>query len=153
MSNDFNTWSVEKKIKETDLIFKKSIKSDYHHDLFTKLANQMALLNPTFTEGLQILEILTDLILMGHDEALFENSNNLEIWKTSLKKLRYPQSFVRDEELKSKLEKLPWPYGSKVKFERRGDRAGVELKVFLSSESDLTKVLASLERVKEEMKL
>ena len=152
MSTDFNTWSIEKKLKDSDLIFKKSIKSDFHNELFNKLANQMAILNPTFAEGLQILEILTDLILMGHDEVLFENSKNLDLWKACLKKLRYPQTYNRDEDLKTKLEKLPWPYGSKVKFERRGDRAGVELKVFLSSETDLTKILASLERVKEEMK-
>lgn len=152
MSTDFDTWSVEKKIKDSDLIFKKSIKSDYHSELFKKLANQMALLNPTFAEGLQILELLTDLILMGHDEDLFINSEDLSAWKISLKKMRYPQTNERDEELKNKFEKLPWPHGSKIKFERRGDRAGVELKIFLSSETDLTKALASLERVKDEMK-
>ena len=51
--------------------------------------------------------------------------------------------------LKEKLESLSWPYGSKIKFERRGDRAGIELKLFISSSSDLTKVISSLERVKE----
>ena len=43
---------------------------------------------------------------------------------------------------------LPWPYGSKLKFERRGDRAGIELKVFITSEADLIKTIAALEQVK-----
>ncbi|MBC7420165.1 MAG: hypothetical protein H7328_05505 [Bdellovibrio sp.] len=159
---DFKTWAVDKKLKDSDLLFKKALKTPSQEDLFLKAADHMATLKPSFTEGLQTLELLTDLILMGHDEALFGGagvpvtSDNFqplifESWKESLRRLRYPETSLRDDDLKIKLEKLPWPYGSKVKFERRGDRAGVELKLFVSSSTDLTKILASLERVQEEI--
>lgn len=147
----FKTWSDDKKVKESDLIFTRALKNPVHQDLFHKVADQLASLSPSFSEGLQILEIVTDLVLMGYTEELFLNQTDLSIYKSHLKTLRYPQTTKRDENLKSKLESLPWPYGSKVKFERRGDRAGVELKLFISSEVDLTKILASLERVKQEI--
>lgn len=147
----FKTWSEAKKVKEADLIFTRALKSQVHLDLFHKLSNQVAELNPSFSEGLQILELSTDLILMGYSEELFNQSTQIDAYKNHLKSLRYPQTTKRDDELKNKLEALPWPYGSKVKFERRGDRAGVELKLFISSEVDLTKILASLERVKQEL--
>ena len=151
MNMDFKTWAVQKKLKDSDLLFKKALKTKLQHDLFLKLAEHLAALNPTFSEAVPTLELLTDLILMGHDEILFENSGHFDSWKLTLRQLRYPETSARDEALKIKLEKLPWPYGSRVKFERRGDRAGVELKLFVSSATDLTKILASLERVQEEI--
>ena len=146
----FQTWTLEKKIKDTDLVFLRALNSSVHLDLFQKAADQFALLNPTFSESLPVLEQMTDLILMGHDEQLFLNSESFDIYKKHIRALRFPQTTQRDEELKIKLESLPWPYGSKVKFERRGDRAGVELKLFISSEVDLTKVISALERVQKE---
>jgi len=145
------TWSEDKKVKESDLIFARALKNPVHLDLFHKAADQVAGFGPSFSEGLQILEMLTDLVLMGHSEQLFLQQTDLATYKMHLKSLRYPQTTKRDEDLKTKLENLPWPYGSKVKFERRGDRAGVELKLFISSDVDLTKILASLERVKQEL--
>lgn len=147
----FKTWSEDKKVKQSDLVFIGALKTPVHLDLFHKVADQVLILGPSFSEGLQILELTTDLILMGHQEELFSHMNSFETYKTHLKSLRYPQTTKRDEDLKIKLEALPWPYGSKVKFERRGDRAGVEVKLFISSEVDLTKILASLERVKQEL--
>ena len=151
---DFKTWAswlAEKKVKDSDLLFKNALKTPLQEGLFLRLADHLAGLNPSFTEGLQTLELLTDLILMGFEENLFENSQSFETWRTHIKALRYPETTSRDTDLKQKLEKLPWPYGSKVKFERRGDRAGVELKLFVSSATDLTKILASLERVQQEI--
>ena len=146
----FKTWALEKKIKDTDLVFLRALSSSVHLDLFQKAADQFALLNPTFSESLPVLEQMTDLILMGHDEQLFANLESFDIYKKHIRALRFPQTTQRDEELKTKFESLPWPYGSKVKFERRGDRAGVELKLFISSEVDLTKVISALERVQKE---
>lgn len=148
---DFTSWATQKKLKDQDLLFKRALTTTLHELLFLKLADHLATLNPTFSDGLQALEMLTDLILMGHKETLFENSADFQTWKQSLRQLRFPETTGRDEILKTKLEKLPWPYGSKIKFERRGDRAGVELKLFVSSATDLTKILASLERVQQEI--
>ncbi|MGZ3692138.1 MAG: hypothetical protein ACXVAX_11590 [Pseudobdellovibrio sp.] len=150
---NFKTWKEQKKVKDGDLVFASALKGTQQQEVFNKLADDMAALAPSFTEGLAFLETAVDLILMGHLETLFEKNKNFEIWNMHLKDLRYPQTKLRDETLKQRFEKLPWPYGSKVKFERRGDKFGAELKLFISNPSDLTKILASLERVKQELEL
>ncbi len=147
----FKTWAIEKKIKESDLVFTRALHSPLHLDLFNKLADQLAEFNPSFSVALPLLEMTADLILMGHNESLFLKTENLDSYGALLKSLRYPETTKRDQDLKSKMESLPWPAGSKVKFERRGDRAGVELKLFVSSDVDLTKILAALERVQKEL--
>jgi hypothetical protein len=149
---NFKTWKEHKKVQNHDLIFTEALKESQHLLLFEKVADQMATLNPSFTEGLAFLELCTDLILMGHLEELFESSNQFATWSHKVKQLRYPQTSNRDETTKSILEKMPWPSGSKLKFERRGDKFGVELKVFISNPTDLNKVISALERVQSEMK-
>lgn len=148
---NYKNWLSEKNIKESDLIFTRSLKKEIHQELFKKAADQITQLKPTYSEGLQLFEVLTDLVLMGHDEVLFENSALLDVYKKHLLSLRYPVTQNRDEDLKKKYEQLPWPAGAKIKFERRGDRAGVELKLFISNPTDLTKAIAALERVQQEL--
>ncbi len=149
---NFKTWKEQKKVKDQDLIFTGSLKEILHQELFSKISEQMASLKPSFSDGISFLESATDLILMGHTEELFENSTEFSAWQQSLKRLRYPQTALRDEEQKKKFASLPWPAGAKVKFERRGDRSGVELKVFISGAPDVTKIVAALERVEQELK-
>jgi hypothetical protein len=149
---NFKTWKEQKKVKDQDLIFTGALKENLHLELFIKASEHMAGLQPSFSDGIAFLETATDLILMGHTEDLFENSSSFESWITYVRELRYPQTTSRDQQLKQRFEKLPWPAGSKVKFERRGDKSGVELKLFISNPTDLTKILASLERVQQELK-
>lgn len=149
---NFKTWKEQKKVQERDLIFSHALKETQHQLLFEKIADQMSALNPSFTEGLGFLELAVDLILMGHLEDIFESSSAFSTWLQQLKKLRYPQTFLRDESTQNKLETLPWPSNAKLKFERRGDKFGVEMKVFISNPSDLSKVISALERVQSEMK-
>jgi hypothetical protein len=148
----FGVWVTEKKVKESDLVFTRALKNPAHLDLFQKAADHVVGFTPSFSDGLQALELVTDLILMGHDEEIFATLSGFESYRSHLKKLRYPQASQRDQDLKNKLETLPWPYGSKVKFERRGDRAGIELKLFITNDVDLTKIMASLERVQKELR-
>ena len=158
---DFKNWLEDKKFKDTDFGFLKILESNIQmhtvqtHTVQTHLVARCFYhcyqLKASFSETLQILETASELILMGHHESLFEKTALLSQWRSHLKSLRYPHATKADEELKSRLESLPWPYGSKVKFERRGDRAGVELKFFITSHADLTKITAALERVKEQL--
>ena len=149
---NFKTWKEQKKVKAQDLIFTQPLKENLHRELFDKVSEQMASLKPSFTEGLAFLETASDLILMGHKESLFEYSGDFQNWASHLQKLRYPQTAQRDDEMKKRFEALPWPAGAKIKFERRGDKSGVELKLFISNAPDVTKIVAALERVQEELK-
>lgn len=147
----FAQWQIDKKVKPSDLVFTQALKTQIQQDLFQKVADHLASLKPSFSDGLKTLELATELILMGHQEGLFENAATFEKWQLSLKQLRFPHTTATDSNLKTKLENLPWPSQAKIKFERRGDRAGVEVKFFVSSDADLTKLISSLERVQTEI--
>lgn len=144
-------WIEAKKVKGADLVFLSPLKTDLQWQLLFKALLQLIEARTSYTESLRNLELISDLILMGHEETLFEQSHDIAKWIPHLRALRYPATTQRDDVLKDKLEKLPWPYGSKTKFERRGDRAGIELKMFITSEADLIKAISSLERVKEQI--
>ena len=144
-------WLEAKKVKGADLVFLSALKTDLQWQLLFKALLQLIEARTSYTDSLKNLELISDLILMGHEETLFEQSHDFAKWSVHLKALRYPTTTLRDDNLKAKLEKLPWPYGSKTKFERRGDRAGIELKMFITSEADLIKAISSLERVKEQI--
>lgn len=150
-TSTLNQWYLDKKFKDTDLPFFNLLKTDLEKTMGAQILWKCCQLRTSFADTLQICELGCDLILIGHHELLFENTKDSVIWKNHLKQLRYPMAHQNDELLKKKLESLPWPYGSKIKFERRGDRSGVEFKVFIASNADLTKVISALERVKEQL--
>lgn len=143
------TWVLEKKFRSNDFSFLNLIKTDSEMSILSEACLQCFKLSASFSDTIQILELCTELMLINSETKILQNCENLISWKSALKQLRYPQTTQSDAVLKEKLESLSWPYGSKIKFERRGDRAGIELKLFISSSSDLTKVISSLERVKE----
>jgi len=147
----FAQWQIDKKVKPTDLVFTQALKSSVQQQLFEKAADLLCSLRPSFSEGIKTLELIAELILMGHAESLFETASSFEAYQNSLRALRYPHTTQNDATLKTKLENLPWPSQAKIKFERRGDRAGVEVKFFVSSGPDLTKVISALERVQTEI--
>lgn len=150
-STSVEPWLEAKKVKAQDLVFLSPLKTDLQWQLLFKALSHLIEARTSYTESLKTLEIISDLILMGHEETLFEQSHDFMKWTNHVRSLRYPSTTQRDDALKERLEKLPWPYGSKTKFERRGDRAGIELKMFITSEADLIKAISSLERVKEQI--
>jgi len=152
LKEQLHAWIEAKKIKDSDLVFTQLLQNDLQWKLFLKACLIIIEFRFSYSESLKYLELITDLILMGHDEAIFEYNFDQNKWTAHLQNLRYPQTSQRDDHLKNRLEKLPWPYGSKTKFERRGDRAGIELKMFITSEADLIKAISALERVKEQIR-
>lgn len=146
------TWLESKKAAGIDLPFLTLLKSESQLSILDKVFEKFEVVRPSFSDGVKILELVTENILIRPNdnslENLFEHSDSAENWLKNLNHLRYPITTARDSELENKMMALPWPYGAKTKFERRGDRSGVELKLFISSEADLTKVISSLERVK-----
>lgn len=147
---NFQDWLQKKKLSKDDMVFTKALKTIEQNQAFIQVADQMAKLQPSQSSGLQFLELATDLILMNKLDDTSQITSDFDTWIESLRKLRYPQAYLRDEELKLKIQSLSWPAGSKIKFERRGDKSGVELRFFISSPSDLDKLIGSLERIKKE---
>jgi hypothetical protein len=72
-----------------------------------------------------------------------------EAWVQALKILRYPETFKRDQLAEAQMTALPWPGTTQARWTRQGDRAGIELKLFVSQPSDLKKYLQSLNKVQD----
>ncbi len=108
---------------------------------------------PSKSEGVQILELVTDLCLMSLSEeqilAAFDDSANSTL--IQLKILRYPQTHQRDLASKEKL-KISWPKNIQARYQRRGDKAGFDVQMFVASSADLKKTVTHLEKVVEEWK-
>ncbi len=153
MDNSYVLWAAEKKVKESDLPFVQLLKTTPQQLIYQQLANKIATLRPSYSEGLSVLELVAELILLGYQKELFFHLDTLKGYKDFIRKIRYPLTTSQDDLLKIKFKNLPWPQGSKVQFERRGDRAGVEFKFFVSSQTDISKLIAALERVQAEMKM
>lgn len=147
---NFQDWLYEKKVEQHHLVFMNALKTQQQKDSFHSLATELASFNPSQSSGLKFLEILADLILLNKEGQVLRNFNSFDLWKEHLRALRYPQTASHDLQFKEKLEKLSWPSNSKIKFERRGDRAGVELKTFITSALDIKKFAAELERLEKD---
>lgn len=123
---------------------------------FSELTESFFQSNPSYSEGLQVLEIIVDLILLDRTSQIppFDSQDknqlqkNIQNWRNCLFEIRNPNTTAKDDLRKVQLESLKWPLGSKIKVERRGDRHGAEFKIFISSSADLTKVIANLESLK-----
>ena len=150
------TWLQAKNAGPQDLRFLSLLKTTEQIQKFALLTESFFQSNPSYSEGLQVLEIIVDLILMDRDAQIppFDSNDknqlpkNILKWRNRLFEIRNPNTTVKDDLRKAQLESLNWPQGSKIKVERRGDRHGAEFKVFISSSADLTKIIANLESLK-----
>ena len=93
-------------------------------------------------ESVKRLELLSDLLLMGHLEDTLKTLN-----QTELTQKRFPVTTSRDEDLKSK--GLPWLSQIKTQFKRRGDKAGFEVQFFAGTPAELNKLAQNLTKVAE----
>ena len=149
--NQILAWIETKKFRSEDFVFLNILQTESEKQTVSAAFLKCSQLNASFSETLQILELVTELTMINSQYHVLRKSDNIDTWKHELKTLRYPQTTLSDQDLKTKLESLPWPNGAKIKFERRGDRAGVELKLFITSSADLLKSISALERVKDQL--
>lgn len=154
--NTFQNWVQTKKVQPNDLRFLSLLPAPEQKDLFHQHTDIFFATAPSFSEGLQVLELVVDLILLKRDSEIpvlavadrNQAVQKISEWRAQLHKLRYPSTSGNDDQRKQILENLNWPTGAKTKVERRGDRHGVELKIFISSSTDVTKLISNLERIK-----
>jgi hypothetical protein len=151
----FQKWAAEKKVSPQDLAPLLSASSIELKFLFHDLLQ----FNLSKSLGIKALELGIELLLMGSKpedltserllSLLGKNQLPGEAWVDALKQLRYPETFKHDQAIEAKMTALPWPGMSHAKWTRQGDKAGIELKLFVSQPSDLKKYLQSLSRVQD----
>ena len=154
------SWALKKSVSEIELGqfngFLSLLTTPKDTVAFENIIQPFLQSSPSFSDTLQAIELVIDLVLLGRSEQVvdFNSLSNSDRkisqtkWIEKLKSIRFPESAIRDQEREQKLKSLPWPANFKVKAERRGDRYGVEIKMFVATSTDLVKIISSLERIK-----
>lgn len=147
-TESFQTWAAQKRLAPNDIAGLRVVETEK----ICSFLSQVTQLDLSKSFALQLLELSVDLLYFDETpESILslwpKNKNDIEFSLKQLKALRYPQTTSMDTKIEGQMKKLPWPGTSQAKWVRHGDRAGIELKLFVSQPSDLKKYLVSLERV------
>lgn len=154
---DIQRWLSQKKMAPQDLapfraLDDLSVLDDYWDELL--------LANPSKSEGVKWLEMLIELILMDFTKTqLMPSSSSTENpqsrstaqWLSHLHALRYPLSTQQADQAEQKIRTFSWPPKSEVRWSRRGDRSGVELKFFFSNPQELKINTLRLEKIAQDL--
>jgi len=145
----FLFWLHDKDVRASDLAPLRAI-SPENIQFFTQVFLQC---RPSKSEGVQILEHVVDLCLMSLSEQKITECFSSSASETlkQLKLLRYPHTAHRDQDLKENL-KISWPANVQARYQRRGDKSGFDLQVFVSNSNELKKTVIHLEKAIEEWK-
>lgn len=142
---EFRTWAHERRVSVRDLA---PLRCEISKE-FVFVLEQIVRTRATRQQGAQILEISVELYLADTPLSEVMNlSDSAEIWLAHLKKIRYPLSTGADREMQNKVKSLPWPSHVEAEWQRRGDQAGVQIKLFAQSETELSKHLENLRNMK-----
>lgn len=99
----------------------------------------------------QILELLVELILMEVPRETLIVGSESSYWIKNLRALRFPLSTSSDSLGDAKIRTIAWPLRSEARWTRKGDRSGVELKLFFSHPQELKRSLERLQQVSEDL--
>jgi hypothetical protein len=130
------------------LLFKNNFDEEGMNILLSKLTS----LSPSHQKGLQALDLAAELLLLPVNvDKVVDGSANIESWLLHLQQLRRPESHRRDQREQNLLKELPLPRNIKVRWERRNDTTGVEVRFFVSSAREFKDRLDQLSKIKEQI--
>ena len=121
----FYKWTVKKQLNETHLSILTEFKdSNQIKNLIFWIENHTV----THSQGVQILDLAGELLLMSKNiNPLLEKHQESDTLIKKLKKLRFPESSLREERKKELLNKLNLAESIEAKWIREKDRTGIQL--------------------------
>lgn len=145
---EIQRWLQSKKMNPQDLAPLRSLA-----DLSTLEPFWSTLLksNASKSEASQLLELVVELNLMELPMEDLVKTSPASEWLKDLRALRYPHSTSHDQSADSKIRSMAWPLKSEARWSRRGDRSGIELKLFFSHPQELRRSLDRLHQVCEDL--
>lgn len=133
--HSFQEWANKRGIHPAELRILNSLeKLDQALPVFKWIAEQ----NLSHSLGMKALELGVELLLMGVqvDEILQSNISPEEIVQTMEQK-RKPLSASSDQIKKRKLKKIIWPSHVNAQWQRKGDKSGLEIKIWCQNQKEL----------------
>jgi hypothetical protein len=153
---EFQYWCHEKDIGARDV---DPLKTYLTHS-FPNIDKQLiafALQNPNKNNGVRILELLTEILMMGKSYSLHsisdnKNSNVSQVWLDELKAIRYPMSTEMERTERQNLKSLSWPSGIKAQLVRQGDEIQYDVNFNYRNSEEFRNKINGLLNVAEQMK-
>ncbi len=100
-------------------------------------------------QGLQFLEYLMDLTQMHISLVEIESCTLDEALFQKVRQMRFQTQTQQDSSMEKQFQKISWPMKIQARWQRRGDTAGAELKLFIQSPLDLQKHIVALQKTQE----
>lgn len=147
----FQNWASIKDCGLNELQILTWAYSEYPLEKIDKLLNFIAQINPSRQIGVKILEYALEKFNDIHTDELY-NINQPDKAYNYCYRLRFPETFKKDDELKAQVLSLPWPAHVKALPIRQADRSGIEIKFFASNFEDYEKKVNGLLEIKQKIK-
>lgn len=147
---DFQNWASDKDLGQRELRPLLLIKN--FPEFFPHLS-ALAVQNPPRGEGVQLLEMTVELLLMDVPIQTIQEIFEMEPFRAILEMrgLRYPQRAGKQALMEEKCKKLPWPKGTQLKWNFLRDQPSLELKLLLQSEAELRALAQSMLEIQERL--
>ncbi len=140
---EFLDWCAEHSLSPRDLFPLLSLTNLQSVEEALKRISSLAL---SRNLGAQILELAVECRLLSLSESSESCASTGDEWLQQLKAKRYPQTAFSDSEKQKKMLELPWPKDFQLRWQRQGDRSGLEVKFFVSHEKELPKFTQLLQQ-------
>jgi hypothetical protein len=139
LPSSFLKWAQEKKCSPQDLMPINALSQSHPHTAWLDLAH----LNPTRSEGKQLVDLVVDLLLFGCPVPTPDQG--LSAWVKELRQLRYPEQHRADQDKSAPVQN--WPQFAQVRKVRQGDRLLHSLQLLFSDHRDLQDKLKRLQQL------
>ena len=146
---DFQRWMKDKKLASSHL----SLLTEFSDiQALQTLLSWIGWNRPSHSQGIQILELAGELLLMGVSlNTAFEATEKPEILLKNLKKLRHPLASNKEEQKTRMIQALPWAEQMKGRWIRQNDRTGLEIQFRCFSIKEFKQKIQSLQHIIQEM--
>ena len=141
----FYSWAENKKLQPKEL----SILTEFKDSSSVKpLIQWITNYKPTHSQGVQILELGGELILMNKTfDSVLLKETNAGCLINGLKKLRLPNNSARNEEKSKIVNSLDWPSSIQAKWIRQNDRGALSIQFKSFSMKDFKQKIQKLNSV------
>lgn len=140
---EFQDWAARRRLSPKE--FAPLLSTEITADLRLAFA-EIVRRDLTRQEGTRAIELVTELLLMGHREPVAQ-SLKADRWLDTLQHLRHPQATKQDESAQTWVLDQSWPRHSQIRWVRQGDQSGLEVKMIIRNPQDLEKSKDSLDRI------
>ena len=141
----FQNWINEKGIHPTALRILNSLRNTRKaHFLFQWITEN----NLSQSLGMKALELGIELILMNISfEKILKSNLSPEETVKVIEQKRKPLSAIRDEVEKKKLKSLLWPSYATGQWSRKGDKTGLEIKLWCQNQKELKEKITRINQM------